>query len=518
MKKRYFPLAAALSVILLACLALTSCGGGEQANTSNILRVRLIDDISNLDPAFIGSGIDDTVSRAVMEGLVRYKPGTNELQKVLAESYSVSEDGRVIDVTLRQGVQWQKGYGELTAGDVKFSFERFKDPELASSYADDFAALDRVDVTGKYEFKIILQEPQATLWTTTLPLTSGLIICQKYYEEVGKDKFATTIIGTGPYILDNWQPGTRVTLKKNPDYWGDKAVYDEIQLKAISNDSAAAVALEAGEVDFGLVALNSVDRFERNTNFAVLTVPSNRYCWIGINVENPKLQDINVRQAIRYGIDVPSILKAAYAGKAEQARAILPRHILGHWPDAPLYQRDTAKAREYLAKAGLSSLDLTLTAPNSIEYRTWAEIIQQNLAEAGINVTIAVLDPGSFYEAGKGDKGKDIQLFAMNYGAMSDPAWFTMWFTSDNVGTWNWMRWASHEFDALHKQGLATLDPAQRAQIYIQMQKLWDENVNAVWVTAQPMSYVHTLNVVPVMDSNGIIPMLRDFTPGAVSK
>jgi peptide/nickel transport system substrate-binding protein len=512
--QRYFRLTRALSLILLACLLLTSCSGGDQASTSNIfniLRVRLANDINNLDPAFIVTGIDDMVSRAVMEGLVRYKPGTNELQKVLAESYSVSEDGREITVKLRQGVQWQKGYGELTADDVKFSFERFKDPELAANYADDFASLDRVDVTGKYEFTIILQEPQATMWTTTLPLTSGLILCRKYYEEVGKDKFATNIIGTGPYIFDSRQPGTRVTLKKNPSYWGDKAVYDEIQLKVIANDSAAVVALEAGEVDFGLVALNSVDRFERNADFTVMTIPTNSYRWIGMNVENPKLQNIDVRQAIRYGIDVPSILKAAYAGKAQQAGAILPSHILGYWPDAPLYQRDVVKARNYMAMAGLDSLNLTLTAQNTIEYRTWAEIIQHNLKDVGITVTITMLDSSSFYDACMGDKGKDLELFAMNFGAMSDPAWFTMWFTSNQAGIWNWMRWANQEFDALHKRGITTLDPAQRARIYIQMQKLWDEDANAIWVTALPMAYVHKPNIVPVMDSNGIIPMLRDF-------
>ncbi len=96
--------------------------------------------------------------------------------------------------------------------------------------------------------------------------------------------------------------------------------------------------------------------------------------------------------------------------KAEPAKSILPPGTLGYWEEAPLYERDAEKARDYMAKAGLQSLDLELVVENTVEYRSWAEIIQQNLAEVGINITITTLDPSAFWVIGEGDKGKDVEL------------------------------------------------------------------------------------------------------------
>ena len=480
------------------------------SNEPKILKVRLPKDIGNLDPAFIVGSEDDTVDRAVMEGLIRYKPdGTTENQ--LVEWIKPSSDGLSIDFKLREGIQWQRGYGELTTEDVKFSYERFIDPNLNAVYKDDFASLDHVEIINKYEGKIVLKEPQATLWTTTLPMTSGLIVCKKFVEEVGLDKFKTDIVGTGPYMLAEWKPKERIVLKRNPDYWGEQPYYDEIQLIPIDDDKVAEVALEAGEVDFSLVSLASVDRFQSDPNYHVDLMPTNNYSWIAINVENPKLQDINVRKAILYGIDVPSILTATYMGKAPQARALIPPGNLGYWKDAPHYDRDVAKAKEYLAKAGLTSLDLNLAINDVTEFRTWAEIIQQNLAEVGININIVPLDSSTYWELGSGDKGKEVELVAMNYSAMPDPAWFTMWFTCDQVGVWNWMRWCNTRYDELHKLGIKTLDPAEREKIYIEMQQLWDADVISVWITNQPLAYVSKASIQPAMYPGGLCPMLRDF-------
>ncbi|MFZ5807817.1 MAG: ABC transporter substrate-binding protein [Chloroflexota bacterium] len=482
----------------------------QPASAPKILTVRLPKDIGNLDPAFIVGSEDDAVDRAVMEGLIRYKPdGTTENQ--LVEWIKLSEDGLEIHFKLREGIQWQRGYGELTTEDVKFSYERFIDPELDAVYKDDFASLDHVEIIDKYEGKIILKEPQATLWTTTLPMTSGLIVCKKFVEEVGLEKFKTDIVGTGPYIFAEWKPKERIVLKRNPDYWGEQPYYDEIHLIPIDDDKVAEVALEAGEVDFSIVSLASADRFQSDPNYQVEIIPTNNYSWIAMNIENPKLQDINVRKAILYGIDVPSILTATYMGKAPQARALIPPGNLGYWKDAPVYERDVAKAKEFLAQAGLTSLDLNLAINDVSEFRTWAEIVQQNLAEVGININIVPYDSSAYWELGAGDKGKEVELVAMNYSAMPDPAWFTMWFTCDQVGVWNWMRWCSERYDELHKLGIKTTDPAEREKIYLEMQKLWDEAVITVWITNQPIVYVSKPTVQTAMYPGGLCPMLRDF-------
>lgn len=476
-----------------------------------VLKVRLTKDIGNLDPANIVGSEDDTVDRAIMEGLFRYN-ADGKLEPQLAESYKVSDDGLTIDFTLRKGVKWQKGYGELTTDDVKFSFERFQDPKLKAAYADDWSSLDHVEIIDKYTGKLIFKKPQATLWTVVLPMTSGLVVSKKFVEEAGLDKMKTEAVGTGPYILSEWTPSQKLVLKRNPDYWGPAPYYDEIQLLPMSDDKAAEVALQAGELDFSIISLASTDKFQNDSNFKVSVIPSTAYSWIGMNVENPKLKDINVREAIRYGIDVPSILAAAYNGKAPQARALIPEGTLGYWADAPLYTRDVAKAKDFLAKAGVKSLELNLAIQDTTEFRTWAEIVQQNLAEVGIKINIVPLDSSAFWDLGSGEKGKEVELFEIGYSSVGpEPAWSSMWFTCDQVGVWNWMRWCSKEFDALHKQGIETLDPAKRTQIYIDMQKLWDQAVITVWVTNVPQVYAYKPSISPVVYPGGLAPMLRDF-------
>jgi peptide/nickel transport system substrate-binding protein len=480
---------------------------------SKLLRVRLIQDIQNLDPAFIVGPADEVPGRAVFEGLTAFASDSNDIQNHLAEWLNMSEDGLEIHFKLREGVQFHRGYGELTTEDVKFSFERFRDPELASPYADDWISLDYVEIIDKYEGKIHLKEPQATLWTNTLPLSSGHIVSKRYVEEVGMDAFATDIVGTGPYTFEEWIPGERVSLKANPDYWGESASWDEVRLLPIDDDKAAEVAFEAGEVDFSEVSLASADRYQSQSGMDVMVVPTGSYAWVGMNVENPKLQDMNVRMAIRYGIDVPSIVIATYLGMAEQANTMIPPGVLGHWEDAPVYERDVEKAKDYLAEAGLESLDLELAILDTTEYRTWAEIIQQNLAEVGINITIVSLDPSTFWVLGDGDKGKDVDLFTMTYTAGMEPAWYTMWFTCDQVGVWNWMRWCSPEYDELHMSALSILTPEGRQEKYVEMEKLWDEAAHTVWITHQPRAYAHSTDIVPNIYPGGQVPRIREFKP-----
>ncbi len=511
MKKCYIGALSAFLIIVIA-IFLVSCDSGKGKDDQRILAVGMRTDILNLDPAFIDTCYDEYVSRTVLEGLIRFVGSTGETENYLAEWIKTSEDGLEIHFKLREGIMWHKGYGELTAEDVKYSYERYQDPELAAAYADDWAALDHVEINSKYEGTIVLKEPQATIWTTTLPLTSGSIVCKKQVEEIGNEKFSTDIVGTGPYIFDKWMPNEKVILKRNEEYWGELPFWEEIHLIPIVEAAAAEIALESGEIDFGEISITSVERFESNPDFEVmLNMPTCAFGWLGMNIENPKLQDINVRQAIRYAIDVPDILEATYLGKVKQAKAIIPPYILGYWDEAPLYERDLEKARSYMSKAGISSLDLELAVENLLEFRTWAEIIKENLAEIGINVSINVIDTSAFLSIGEGDSGKEVELFTMVFYGAPDPAWFVMWFISDQIGVWNWMRWSDPEYDALHKEGLATLDPERRAQIYINMQDLWDKAAHSVWIRHDSMVYAYPKKIAPVLYPNECLPMFRYF-------
>ena len=532
-----------LSLLVIVSMLVVACGGGEEATNTpapeptmaeevqpteapaaatdtpvpevsepKVLKVRLYGDIQNLDPAFQISENDTVVANAVMNGLVRYCPNSYDLCNELAESIEQSKDGLEITFKLKEGVMWHNGYGELTTEDVKYSFERFIDPELDAAYADDWATLDHVEIIDKYNGKIILKEPFAPLWNSTLPVGSGTIISKKWVEEIGVEAFATNIIGTGPYLFAEWRPQEKVILKMNPDYFGPEPYFDEIQLIPIEDDKAAEVALEAGDLEWSRISIPSIQRFEDNPDFMVWKKPSLRYRWIAMNIEHPKLQDINVRKAIIYGIDVPSILQATYLGQVEQECALVPPGLIGYWEDAPCYQRDVEKAKEFMAAAGLETLDLRLDLQDTSEYRTWAEIIQQNLKDVGINLSLNPMDSSAYWSTSFGEEAvENNELLTSNYSMNPDPAWATMWFTCDQVTVWNTQSWCSEEYDELHRKGLVTLDPEERANIYIEMQKIWDEAAQTVWITHGVMSYAYAPDISPATTPHGT-PQYHFFT------
>jgi peptide/nickel transport system substrate-binding protein len=144
-----------------------------------------------------------------------------------------------------------------------------------------------------------------------------------------------------------------------------------------------------------------------------------------------------------------------------------------------------------------------LAIQDTTEYRTWAEVIQQNLAEVGINITINAMDSSAFYSYGQGDEGITMELNAGSFSSQPDPAWYTMWFLCDQVGIWNLQRWCNPEFDELHRQGLLTEDSAKRQEIYVKMQQLFDEGVAAVWVTYPPEIYAYSPKIIPAFTPNG---------------
>jgi len=247
---------------------LASCGGAAEAAGKSLV-LRLDVDMQNLDPAFASGRSDYEIMECVYEGLVSYRPGTQQRVNVLAEKFEVSRDGLQIRFTLRRGVQFHAGYGEVTADDVKFSYERIAGitkPDIKSSYADDWSALREVEVTGRYTGIIRLKHEFAPLYTTTLPLERGYVLSERAVKERG-DGFATAPVGTGPYELVRWSPRDRAVLRRFARYGGARYGYvpqvrwEEIQFRPVLDASAAAIGLAAGELDFGPVDPLDVKRF-----------------------------------------------------------------------------------------------------------------------------------------------------------------------------------------------------------------------------------------------------------------
>ncbi|WP_411036016.1 ABC transporter substrate-binding protein [Shinella sp. BYT-45] len=473
-----------------ASIAMAAALGGVHPAFANADRTRIVvrveKDLSNLDPANRSGPVDLNVIWSVQQGLISFKPGSTEWELDAAEQLEQVSDTE-IRFKLRSGLAFTGGYGELTAEDVKFSFERFINPATegkAVTYAKDWAALDRVEVTGPLEGRIILKNPAPALYSIALADGSGRIVSKKAFEALGKD-VATKLIGSGPYVLKEWTPREQFVLEINPDYKGPiKPHFREIVGKPIGEQKTAEIAFQSGEIDFTAIDPENGNSLAALPDASVTEIPAIDYVWFGPNVEKAPFDDIRVRQALRYAVDIDAVLQGAYSGIYPRANSLLAPGLLGYWKDAPVYARDLEKAQALLAEAGHSGgFKTRLTIEANARNEAIAQIIQANLAEIGIEVEIEALESAAYWALGDNDASKDLELSLIKYNGKFDPSFQTQWFISAQVGHWNWQRWKNADFDALHEKGSVTVDPAEREKIYIEAQRLLDESAAFIWIT-----------------------------------
>jgi peptide/nickel transport system substrate-binding protein len=514
-RRRFLGQLAAVGLSASAAEALLS---GATANAAvaagTTLRLRGDNDISNTDPAFWPTHIDEWCALSTMEGLVSFRTGTFNNVNCLAESLERSPDGMRIHFKLKQGVEFHGGYGEMTSSDVKYSYERIAGltkPNLHAVYQGDWNALRQVKLEGKYAGTIILKQKFAPLDRSTLPAGAGLIVSQKAVEKLGK-KFATHPIGTGPYEFVSWTPKQKIVLKRFDKYAGANKgfvrgpFFEGIEILPIVNESAAETAVRAGDVDFTEISTGSVERFKADSRFQSVSRNTLDYQFMAINVTDPQLKDLNLRLAIRYGIDVPSIIEAAFDNKWKRANAIIPQNMgLGYWKGAPAYVRDVDKAKGYLAKSGLSNVTLKLACVDDEVDKTVCQVIQANLKDVGMTINLDAVDSATFNAIpGAGGGGKNRQLVYGGYVTEPDPSWSTVWFTCAQNGLWNWDNWCDKGgFDRLHYAAIKETNPAKRQSLYVQLQKLWDAEASMVWIAYHTRYYAGRKGLTPALRPDG---------------
>ncbi len=473
------------------------------AQSGGVLRVRQGADLQQLDPAYRATSSENNVMRCLYRTLVRYKPGDAWEYENDAAQEIKQVDPTHVTFTLKPGIMWT-GIGEMTADDVKFTFERHIDPKTASPYKNDWEVLDRVDVTGKYSGTIVLKEPFAPLWRSTLPWGSGYILNRKQVEMAGGRIRSDPKTSCGPYVMSSFTPGQKAVLTRNPDYKDFTPAFDEIQVFAIPEAKTAEIAFEAGELDYTEVSVASLVRYRKAApkGAKLMEKPSLAWVWMGMNADNPALKDIRLRKAIQKAVDVEGALDAAYFGVAARATGIIAPGLVGHRDIQPP-ARDVAGAKKLLAEAGLSSgVKLTLHLLNNSTMQSLGQVIQASLAEVGIEVELMPVAPAVYWQLGnesKGDNWKNLQLILTRYTSSPDPSQMTAWYTPQQVGVWNWERFRSEAFGALHKAGLVESDDAKRKPLYEKMQAMMEESGQYVFLTHEVFGVLYSEKIVPAV-------------------
>lgn len=453
------------------------------AAEGKVLKARGGADVATLDPGFYTGSVDIDVMACIYSKLARFKAGSEWGWELEAAEKMEQVDPTHIRFHLKKGIKFTGGHGEMTARDVKFSFERVI--KHNSPIKPDWGPLDHVEIEDDYTGVIVFKSPYVPVWNIALPYGVGHIVSEDAVMKATGDGSSFGLkppAFSGPYVLADWKAKQYTLLTRNPDWAGPKPGFDEIRIIPIGDNKTAERAYQAGDVDFTWISLDSLATLKSNppADTKIEEHSSLYYHWIGMNMDHPKLKDINVRKAIQWAINVPQILDAAFAGQAEVATGTVPPGIVGHREKALVPpEGDLAKAKEFLEKAGVGDLTLTIDCLNESTYTTIAQTVQAQLSQIGITTEIKVQDSGSFWTLGmesEGERWKEMQITVMYFSSVPDPHYATYFATQDQVGVWNWERFRSQRFDELSAKGVTISDPNERAKVYEEMQDLMEES------------------------------------------
>jgi peptide/nickel transport system substrate-binding protein len=446
----------------------------EQPEEPSEINVRIFQDLQTTDPAFITASSDYIVVNLVHNGLVKRDPASGEIVGDLATDWDISEDGLRYSFTLREGVQWHTGE-ELTAKDVKYTFERMMNPDLASVYYGDFANVDRIEVEGDYTVHIYLKEPFPDFMGATLAYRPGYIVKQDAIEEAG-DKYVGKTIGTGPYIFESWEPGVEIVLTKNENYFGDVPAIDKVNIKIIPEDTTAEIALERGELDMAYFSGDAEvqKRLIDNPNIETQELPGPRTVFLWINWTKQPWDDVRVRRALFHATNRDEIINTLMEGMGVPAYSLLNPNVFGYLNEQR-YEYDPEKARELLAEAGHpDGFDETFefAVVDLLGFPDWATVLQQQWKEVGINIELTVMERGAYEERMRPEPDWDMLIWARARDQASQ--YLVPYATSDGYPQENFLNYI--EAEDLIFEAVRTVDDARRAELLQEAQRQMQED------------------------------------------
>ncbi|QDP98775.1 ABC transporter substrate-binding protein [Microlunatus elymi] len=371
--------------MLAACSAGAGNSGGTGNNTGGsgqqTLTVGLGAAPANLDfTQTAGAAIPQALMYNVYEGLVKLDEHA-DVKPLLATSWKISDGGTKYDFTLRSGVKFSNG-DPFNADVVKFSLDRV--PDWKANTPTYLSAIRSVSVVSPTEVMINLKQPDNNLlfWLAG-PLGA-------MFSPNAVDDLATTAIGTGPYLLDRYNRGESLILKRNDNYWGTEAQLATATLRYYNDANAPVNALRSGDLDvvYQTQAADQVKQFQADDQYNVQIGATTGITVMSMNNARPPFNDRRVRLAIIYGVDRDAINTTATNGYGK---------VLGG-PVAPTdpwyvdlskkYPYDPQKAKQLLAEAGKSKLTVDFTVPSLPYAQTIAQVVKSDLAKIGVTANL----------------------------------------------------------------------------------------------------------------------------------
>jgi len=492
-----------LSALLVLGLALAACSApaapsaaseaaappaeaaGEAANT---VVIAIAEDTVSYDPQRAYETLPTIVHKAVYQTLVTFPDDSVEtVIPGLAESWQISDDATVYTFTLRDGPTFANG-DPVTAADVVFSFNRLKNLAGNPSFLADTVA--SVEAPDDKTVVLTLTQPDPSILAKLVFDAFG-VVNQEQVEAVGgtaaedaatadaaEEWLNSNSAGSGPYVLESWEPAVETVLVRNENYWGEAPAIERVIFRNIAEAATQKIQLEAGDIDIAIdLTADQLPSLENNPNVTIYEGVSDTMIFLKGNQDpavGGPMADPKVQLAVRYALDYEGI-RALAGGQAVSPASILPVGFLGAYEANAGLARDVEKAKALLAEAGyadgaaveLAYPDFTYGGSN---FGTFAQKIQADLNEAGFNVTLAPAEVGVALEAYRqGTEGFGLWFWLPDYRDSLD---YVEFLPGGVVGLRaKWSDETADETILALRDGLKVeTDDAARAEMFRQMQ------------------------------------------------
>lgn len=430
------------------------------------LKIGVQGDPVGLDPALSILDAADIIFDFVYEGLTRLTPAI-EAEPALAESWTISEDGLTYAFAIRQGVTFHNGR-VLDANDIKYSFDRVIDPATASPDVTHTENIAGIDVPDPATVVFTLNAPDASFLTRIS--RPGLAAVPR--EEVEKTgDLQLTMVGTGPFVFQDYTPNTSLSFTRNESYWDTGKPYvDALEVSIIPNDTSRTTALVSGTVDLiEAVPHNDIKSVQGNSELKLAGSRVTNVRWLVFNLRNEPFNNPAFRQAVAKSLNRGAIIDTAVFGYGEPLVGLYPVEFwAGYHGDIPAQDIEgaTAALAEVTLPDGFKPKLLTWAAYQFLS--STSIVVQEQLKQIGIESEIDAQENATYLD---NFFSGNFDIAVMGAAGYIDPDEFLRSMLATGEYT-NASSYSNPAYDELLDEGLATQDRDARAAIYQQLQQI----------------------------------------------
>ncbi|MGA3797533.1 ABC transporter substrate-binding protein [Pseudomonas fluorescens] len=425
-----------------------------------------------------------------------------QLEPGLAESWTVSPDGTVVTLKLREA-KFSNG-SPITADDVVFSLLRVRD-DKESAYSAPIKQLKEARVQDQRTVALTLNHPFMPFLGNLEVFNAG-IVSKADIETRGREAFSKSPVTSGPYMVGEWRPNDRLVLKPNPHYWREGYPKNEgAELIEISDQNTRVSMMLSGTLDAAReIPWSQVSDLQARKGLALPLEPSTVIYVTLLNESKPPFDDLRVRQAAAHALDVQAIAKAMTMGHAKPANTTLPAALAHYASDYPGIAYDPVKAKALLAQSTYKGEELVLLIASTADMEKLAVLVQAQWAAIGIKTKIEKVDRGVWWE--RVPAGDYHASPAWWYNETTDPDLATRWALCGSCGTKSYYtRYANPQVDELIEAGARESDSEQRAVLYRKIQDITTREVAQIPLYYPPFTNAYSKRIAGL----GMSPMLQ---------